>query len=133
MKTYSRPYPEPESRTFEEWRIDLGLEYVGNVASDEKLDWDTFCFYPEVTLRKTKNSELYGWWRLHGDNWGECRTVEEWINDFNWDKSDLEEDDLNDLNLFLGHDEFWNWSSGKLPLQSKEESGLLGWIKKLFN
>jgi hypothetical protein len=97
------------------------------------LTFDEFCFLPNVRLTKVKETELYSFWRQHGDVWGECRTVQEWLNDFNWEIVDPTEEDLKDLNLFIGHDEFWDWSSGKVTDREKENKGLLNTIRKLFS
>ena len=132
MKVYSRPYPEPEARTFKQWCDDLGLEAQPETLIENVLTYDEYCSMPGVTFRKTKEGTLYDWWRKYGGKWGEDRTIEEWIIDFNWDINELEKNDLKDLNLFLGHDEFWEWSSGKLSMRQKREPGLLGWIKGLF-
>lgn len=93
-----------------------------------------FCFLPETTLRKVSEGALYGFWRQYGDIQGEARTVKEWLTDIGWHIVDATEDDLKDLNLFLGHDEFWEWSSGKIEqdVKNSERIGLLEKLKKLF-
>lgn len=120
MKFYSRPYPEPEARTFKKWCEDLGLQGNPDSTNENRLSYDDFCFMPNTIFRKIDVGNLYNWWRKFGDKWGECRTIKEWINDFNWDINELEQNDLKDLNLFIGHDEFWKWSGGKLSNRSNK-------------
>ena len=134
IKTYHRPYPEPEPRSFAQWRADLGISCEGACPDAYTiLTFDEFCLLPNVRLTKVKETELYGFWRQYGDVWGGSRTVKEWINDFNWKIVDPTEEDLKDLNLFIGHDEFWGWSSGKVTDEEKENSRLLKTIRKLFS
>jgi hypothetical protein len=132
MKIYSRPYQEPEQRTFEEWCKELGLEYEGIVDVNKIIDYDSFTSMPNVKFTKIKHGDLYDWWRQYGDKWGEDRTIEEWIKDFDLDIAELEPDDLKDLNIFLGHDKFWEWSNGKLSTRAKNKKGWLNAIRKLF-
>ena len=132
--TYHRPYPEPEPRSFAQWCDDLGISCDGTCPdAGTILTFDEFCFLPNVRLTKVKEAELYGFWRQYGDVWGESRTVQEWLHDFNWEIVDPTEEDLKDLNLFIGHDEFWDWSSGKVTDREKEDKGLLNTIRKLFS
>ncbi|MCU7552845.1 hypothetical protein OCK74_27245 [Chitinophagaceae bacterium LB-8] len=133
-KTYHRPYSEPEPRSFVQWCIDLGVECEGKCPdASQKLTYDEFCFLPDVRLIKVRDTELYGWWRKHGDVWGECRTVKEWLEDFNWELVDPTDSELKDVNLFIGHDEFWVWSSGKVTDKIKKNTGILKTIRRLFN
>ena len=81
-----------------------------------------FCFLPEITLRKVSEGPAYGWWRRYGDIYGEARIVQEWLNDMGWHIVEPTEDDLKDLNLFLDHDEFWEWSSGKIEQDTTKDS-----------
>jgi hypothetical protein len=53
------------------------------------------------------------------DIYGEPRTVREWLSDFEWVIEDPTPSDLEDFDLFLGHDEFWSWSSGKVDTSRK--------------
>jgi hypothetical protein len=125
LKTYQRPYPEPDSRTFNQWCNDLGLECETPPNNNKVLTYDEFCFFQNIVLRKNKETKLYNWWRKYGDKWGECRTVKEWIKDFNWDEGELEAEDKRDLNIFIGYDEFRDWSSGKLSISPKKHPGIL--------
>ena len=93
------------------------------------MSYEDFCFFPNTELRKVKDGELFGFWRMYGDIWGEPRTVDEWLTDFKWSLVDPTTHDLKDLNLFLGHDEFWNWSSGKVEY---EQSSLWEDFKQLI-
>jgi hypothetical protein len=132
-KTYHRPYSEPEPRSSAQWSKDLGIECEGNCPdANIMLTYDEFCFLPEVRLKKVRDTELYGWWREYGDVWGECRTVKEWLNDFNWELVEPTDSELRDLNLFIGHDEFWSWSSGKVTDKANEHTALLSTLRKLF-
>jgi len=76
------------------------------------------CYYPNVKLYRVRDTELYGFWRTYGDVWGECRTVQEWLKDFEWELIEPTPEDLTDMSLFLGHDEFWEWSSGKIEYKT---------------
>ena len=93
-----------------------------------------FCYLPETTLRKVSEGASYGFWRQYGDTYGEARTVKEWLDDIGWHIVEPTEDDLKDLNLFLGYDEFWEWSSGKIEQDAKDSEGisLFEKLKKLF-
>ncbi len=93
-----------------------------------------FCFLPETTLRKTSEGALYGFWSQYGDIYGEPRTVKEWLEDIGWQLVEPTEDDLKDLNLFLGHDEFWTWSGGKIEQDLNASAGisLFEKIRQLF-
>ena len=83
-----------------------------------------FCYLPETTLRKVNEGVSYGSWRQYGDIYGEARTVKEWIDDIGWHIVEPTEDDLKDLNLFLGHDEFWEWGSGRIDQGPKRSEGI---------
>ena len=132
-KVYHRPYPEPEPRCFAQWCNDLGISCEGACPdNDTILTFDEFYSLADVRLTKVKDTELYGFWRQYGDVWGESRTVQEWLNDLNWEIVDPTEEELKDRNLILGHDEFRDWSSGKVTDKEKEDKGLLNTIKKLF-
>jgi len=110
-----RPYKAPESRTIKDWCDNLGLTpYPVPKNINMVLSYDDFCFLPNIKLRKEYEGELYNFWRKNGDVWGECRTVEEWLQDFKWEIIEPTKDDFKDMNLFLGHDEFWDWSSGRI-------------------
>jgi hypothetical protein len=93
-----------------------------------------FCFLPETSLSKVREGALYGFWRQYGDIYGEPRTVKEWLDDLGWQLVEPTEDDLKDLTLFLGYDEFWEWSSGKIEQDSNASEGisLFGKLRKLF-
>ena len=133
MITSQRPYQEPEPRSFRVWCIDLGIECEGKCPdSIQMLTYDEFCFLTNVRFLKVRETELYGWWRSHGDIYGECRTVKEWLDDFNWELVDPLDSELKDLNIFMGYDEFWEWSSGKVADKRKEDIGLLNRLKRLF-
>ena len=114
-----RPYEAPEPRPFEEWCIALGLEARPlQDRTNQRLSFDDFCYYPNVKLYRVRDTELYGFWRTYGDVWGECRTVQEWLKDFEWELIEPTPEDLTDMSLFLGHDEFWEWSSGKIEYKT---------------
>ena len=115
LKAYHRPYPAPEARSFAQWCTDLGIRCEGSCPdANSIITFDEFCFLPNVKLIKVKGTELDGFWLQYADIWGECRTVQEWLNDLNFEIVDPTEEDLRDLSLFLGYDEFMNWSSGKV-------------------
>ena len=116
-----RLYPVPGPRTFGEWCFALGLRAQQNPQDTNiVLSYDDFCSLPETDLRKVEDGELYGFWRKHGDVWGESRTVSEWLKDFDMELISPTEEDRNELNRFLGHDEFYEWSSGKVDLGRRQ-------------
>ncbi|MDO7875720.1 hypothetical protein Q5H93_13325 [Hymenobacter sp. ASUV-10] len=128
-----RPYPEPAPRSFAHWCHDLGLTVEGKFpSSDTILNFDAFCSLPNVRLIKTEDSELYGFWRQYGDVWSESRTIQEWLDDYNWEVINPTEEDAKDLSLFLGYDEVWEWGSGKIAVREKAETGIFNSIKKLL-
>jgi len=130
-----QPYPDPEPRSFSQWCSDLGISSQGKTWPDNQMmTYLEFCYLPETTLRRVSEGPLYGFWHQYGDIYGEARTVKEWLHDIGWHIVDATEDDLKDLNLFLGHDEFWEWSSGKIEQEVKNSGrmGLLETLKKLF-
>ncbi len=115
------PYAAPQQREFVAWLDALGLVVDGNTPDVKgKLSYDEFL---EVTdhlrLLKRNDGPLYGFWRAHGDVWGEPRTVREWLTDFEWGLVDPAPQDIADLDLFLGHDEFWEWSNAKVEARGK--------------
>jgi hypothetical protein len=127
-----QPYPYPEPRSFAQWRSDLGISSQGKPWPDDHLmTYLEFCYLPETTLRKINEGTLYGFWRQYGDIYGEARTVEEWLHDIGWRIVGATEDDLQDLNLFLGYDEFWEWGSGRIEqdVKNPERTGLLEKLK----
>ena len=111
-----KPYHDPEPRKHSEWCRDLGLICEGTGCNtNEILTYEEFCFLPETKLIKVKDEPLYGFWKQHGDVYGEARTVREWLEDTNQHIVEpITEEDVRDLDLFLGHDEFWTWGSGKM-------------------
>ena len=130
-----QPYPDPEPRIFAQWCNDLGISSDGRIWPDDQImTYLEFCYLPETTLRKVSEGPVYGWWRQYGDIYGEARTVKEWLDDIGWHIVEPTEDDLKDLNLFLGHDEFWEWSSGKIEQDAKDSEGisLFEKLRKLF-
>jgi hypothetical protein len=116
MEEHIKPYPDPSPRTFDEWLESLGLNCEGPRPSYENpLTYEDFVFLPgNHRYVKAKSGSLYGFWRKYGDIYGEPRTVQEWLTDLNWELVDPTEDDIRDYDLFLGYDEFWQWSSGKV-------------------
>src|SRR4051812_9675379 len=106
IREYKRPYLEPPPRSFANWCIDLGLQCEGNCPEENDiiLTYDDFCFYPHVKFLKINPSSLYGFWRVYGDMWGECRTIREWLEDFKWKLVNPTRPELQDLDLFIGHD-----------------------------
>jgi len=129
MKEYAKPYPDPPPRTFEEWLDGLGLECEGPRPSyQDPLTYEDFAFLPgEHRYVKVRSGPLYGFWRQYGDIYGEPRTVQEWLNDLNLELVNLTEDDLRDYNLFLGYDEFWEWSGGKVDMTPKSQEAKKPW------
>lgn len=110
-----RPYPEPPPRTFDEWLVVLGLTCEsGRPTTAKPLTFDEFTSYPGVRLLKTHEGELYGYWRIYGDVWGEVRTVREWLEDLRYELVNPADEDWKDMNLVLGYDEFRDWSHGKV-------------------
>ena len=75
---------------------------------------------PETKLIKVKDRPLYGFWKQYGDVYGEPRTAREWLEDTNQHIVEpLTEEDIRDLALFLGHDEFCTWGNGTVePIDS---------------
>ena len=133
---YQRPYKAPAPRSYKEWCDCLGLVPYPTPENQEiVLDYDDFCFYPNVELRKEREGECYGYWREFGDVWGECRTVEEWLQDFKWEMVEPTVEDMADMNLFLGHDEFWEWSSGKVDMGKRSTlwDDIKGYISRIRN
>ncbi|GGF00777.1 hypothetical protein [Hymenobacter cavernae] len=113
-----RTYKEPEPRSHASWCNDLGLVCKGKGCyTNQVLTYDEFCFLPDTILVKAKEAPLYGFWRKYGDVYGEPRTVKEWLEDLTLQIVEpLTEQDKQDCHLFLGYDEFWIWSSGKIAL-----------------
>ena len=113
-KFYERPYDTPLPRLFSQWCDDLGLKCIGNYPenANDLLTFDEFTFYQNVKFYKISETSLYGFWRVYGDFLGECRTVKEWLNDLKMILVKPTEKELSELTLFLGYDEFRNWSSG---------------------
>ena len=67
-----------------------------------------------LRIVKTADGPLYGFWGKHRGIYGKLRVAREWLKDFHWSLVDPSPGDLANLDLFLGHDEFWAWSSGKV-------------------
>ena len=136
MKTYL----DPEPRKHSEWCNDLGLICQGTGCNtNQVLTYDEFCYLPETKLTKTRETSLYGFWQQYGDICGEVRIVKEWLESMNWEIVEpLTQQDFKDLNLFLGYDEFWEWSSGKISPKDAESSRdsyfkkIMGKLIKLF-
>ena len=128
-----KPYQDPEPRKHSEWCHDLGLVCEGNGCNtNEILSYEAFCFLSDTKLRKVKDAPLYGFWKPYGDVYGEPRTVREWLEDINWQIVEpLTEEDMHDLNLFLGYDEFWEWASGKI--ESKNSSNTENSLSKMLS
>ena len=130
-----KPYSDPQPRSFIGWCQDLGLEAKGKQwPANQIMTYEEFCFLSETELRRVTEGPLYGFWHQFGDVFGEARTVKEWLNDIGWHIVEPTKDDLKDMNLFLGHDEFWEWSSGKIEQDNKESDGISVFekLKKLF-
>jgi hypothetical protein len=47
------------------------------------------------------------------DDW-EDRTAREWLDVFGWKLVEPTADDLKDLDKSMEHDEFWEWTSGRV-------------------
>jgi hypothetical protein len=125
-----KTYQNPEPRTFKNWCDSLGLTpYPAPENIEMVLSYDVFCFFPDIELRKEREGELYGFWREYGDLFGECRTVDDWLRDFEGEIVNPTADDLKDMDLFIGHDQFWEWSSGKVEFK---ESSLWQDFKKMM-
>lgn len=126
----------PEPRSFSKWCEDLGIECQGECPNDEsKMTYDEFCILPNVRLRKVRETSLYGFWRKNIDvsTSGEYRTIKEWLEDIGAEIVDPTEKELSDLNLFLGWDEFMDWSSGIIYFKDEESKfNFLNFLKKLF-
>ena len=106
----------PEPRSFDHWLQELGLVCEGPHPGTGALlltHDDLTNLTGKYRLLKRNEGALYGWWRQCPDR-GEPRTVREWLDDFSWEIVEPTESDTDDLDLFLGHDEFWRWSSGKV-------------------
>lgn len=109
-------YPDPSPRAFNDWLRDLGLRCeTAPLQSLEPIAYDDFIRLTETCrLVLEAKGPLYDFWRIHGDIYGEARTVEEWLRDLKWELVDPTQQDEKDLNLFLGYDAFCRWSSGKV-------------------
>jgi hypothetical protein len=124
-----------EPRTFEQWCIDLGIECEGRYAGNEVMSYDEFCCFPNVRLWKVQETELYGFWRDGKDvsQSDENRTVKEWLEDMNMEIVDPTQKELNELNLFLGWDEFMDWSSGIVADKNKKATfDIFKTLRRLF-
>jgi len=97
---------------------------------------EEFCFLPDTRLRKVQEGALYDFWQQYGDVYGEPRTVQEWLDSTNQHIFEPTSEDLQELNLFLGHDEFWTWGAGKIEQNVDTNTvnlkGFLNSLKKLF-
>ena len=124
-----------QPRTFEQWCIDLGIECEGNCPANEVMSYDEFCYFPNVRLWKVQETETYGFWRDGIDvrKSGENRTVKEWLEDMNMEIIDPTPEELKELNLFLGWDEFMDWSSGIVCDKNKKDTfEIFKPLRKLF-
>ena len=120
-----QPYTDPEPRSFAQWCIDLGINSEDRAwPPNQVMTYLEFCSLPETTLRKTSEGASYGFWCQYGDIYGEPRTVKEWLDDIGWHLVEPTEDDLKDLNSFLGQDEFWTWSGGKIEQDLNASAGI---------
>lgn len=117
-----KPYADPPPRAFDAWLSALGLRYESTENPPQGiLTYEEFCspgrdlYRPDVRLILEGHGPLYGFWRLHldGSVSGEPRTVREWLSDLRLTLVDPTHEDLADLDLFLGHDAWWQWSAGK--------------------
>lgn len=130
-----RPYPDPTPRSFSEWCQDFGLKAEGKEwPTSQVMAYDEFCYLPETRFRKVQTGPLYNFWQQYGDIYGEPRTVEEWLHSIGWHIVEPTPDELKDLNLFLGHDEFWEWGSGIITPDNVRttNNGLLAKLMKFF-
>jgi hypothetical protein len=125
------PFEEPAPRLFSQWCEDFGLECrAGCPEEDKVLSYDEFCYSPEMKLYKVKEGHLYGFWKNYQMEWSECRTVQEWLDEFDLELVDPTPEELNDLNLFLGYDPFHQWSSGIVTGRTQSaDFNLWDWIK----
>ena len=136
-----KPYNDPEARKHSEWCLDLGLTCKGAGCNTTGiLTYEEFCFLPDTKLTKVKTAPLYDFWKQYGDVYGEPRTVREWLDDINWQIVEpVTDEDIRELDLFLGHDEFWTWGSGKIePADSSDSENSLfkmlrNGLTRLFN
>ena len=128
-----KPYQNPEPRKHSEWCCDLGLICEGTGCNtDEILTYDEFCFLPQTTLTKVSEGPLYGFWRKNGEARGEPRTIKEWLDDFGLQVVEpVSEQEIKDLDLFVGYDEFMDWASGIVDFNPADEGPTL--FQKLKN
>ena len=116
-----KSYQDAGLRKYSEWCHDLRLICEGTGCNtDRPLTYEEFCFLPETKLIKVKDRPLYGFWKQYGDVYGEPRTAREWLEDTNQHIVEpLTEENIRDLALFLGHDEFCTWGNGTVePIDS---------------
>jgi hypothetical protein len=60
-----------------------------------------------VAMMSTPNDNAEAW---------EPRTVRQWLTDLHLKLPDPTPEDARDFDTVMGHDEFWEWSSGKVDL-----------------
>jgi hypothetical protein len=67
------------------------------------------------------------------------RKARQWLADFRWELPEATEQDRLDLDRVMEHDEFWEWSSGKVDMEPADpnrsrsfQQAVFSWLRSML-